>query len=318
LFSAVAYYFAKSLREKLRVPVGIVVMSCGATRAETWTDLQILKSDTAVKPMLDYWGRNANGPTASVNFMPGKFYDDVIKPIAPYTARGLIWYQGESNSFPDNNTRSVAERADEYKYLLPDLIKSYRQTWKNNDLPVYIVQLPNFKFPTGDFQWAKIRQAQLDAAMNINHTGLAVTIDVGDSTNLHPTNKQPVGERLANWALAKQYGFKNIAFSGPIITGVHITGSKVVLIFKYTTGGLNAKSGTKLSGFEIASALSPNVFIPAIATINSDKIVVTNASVKDPVAVRYAWADAPKATLFNGAGLPASPFMVTKTDLKTN
>jgi sialate O-acetylesterase len=316
LFSAVAYYFAKSLQEKLHIPIGIIIMSCGATRAEAWTDSKVLRSDTAAKPMLDYWAKNTVTDTPKY-FMPGKFYDAVVKPAAPYTAKGLIWYQGESNTIPDNSGRSITERADEYIYLLKDLIKSFRINWQNNKLPVYIVQLPFLKWSTGDIQWAKIRQAQLDVAKEVNDVGLAVTVDVADSTNLHPINKQPVGERLARWALSKQYHFKDVVASGPIISNLKITGRKAIVHFKYAIGGLNTNNGGQPGRFEIADALFPGIFVPASATINKNTVIVTNISVKNPVAVRYAWSEAPGAFLFNGVGLPASPFLVSKS-LKSN
>jgi sialate O-acetylesterase len=316
LFSAVAYYFAKSLQEKLHIPIGIVLMSCGATRAEAWTDPKVLRSDSAAKPMLDYWAKDII-PDSAEYYRPGKFYEAVVMPVAPYTAKGVIWYQGESNTIPDNSGRSITERADEYEYLLKDLIKSFRLTWQNNKLPIYIVQLPFLTWPTGDIQWAKIRQAQLNVAKEVNDVGLAVIIDIADSTNLHPTNKQPVGERLALWALAKQYDFKDVVASGPMISKLTITGSKAIVHFNYAVGGLKTETGGQPGRFEIADALSPDIFVPASATINKNAVIVTSISVKNPIAVRYAWSGAPGAFLFNGAGLPASPFLVSKS-IKNN
>jgi sialate O-acetylesterase len=314
-FSAVAYYFAKKLQEELNVPVGVIVMSCGATRAETWINPGLLKADNAIKPLLSYWVKNAADSNISINNMPGKFYDDVVKPVAPFTARGLVWYQGESNTLPDYSGRTITERANEYKPLLRDVISSYRQAWQNKNLPVYIVQLPNYKDPSGDIQWAKIRQAQLQVVNEIPNTGLAVTIDVGDSTHVHPTNKQPVGERLALWALVKQYGVKDIIVSGPLALAMKVKAGKAIITFKYADNGLTVKNTVALKGFEIADANSPNTFVAASAIIDNNSVMVLNPQVTNPIAVRYAWADNPVATLFNNSGLPASPFLITLTHL---
>jgi sialate O-acetylesterase len=310
-FSAVAYYFAKKLQEELNVPVGVIVMSCGATRAETWTNPGLLKADTAIKPLLSYWAKNTADSNTAINNVPGKFYNDVVKQAAPFTVRGLVWYQGESNTLPDYSGRTITERANEYKPLLRDVISSYRQAWQNKNLPVYIVQLPNYKAPSGDIQWAKIRQAQLQVVNEVPNTGLVVTIDVGDSTNVHPTNKQPVGERLALWALVKQYGANDIIVSGPLALAMKVKAGKAIITFKYAGNGLMVKNTVALTGFEIADANSPNTFVAASAVVDNDCVMVYSAHIKRPVAVRYAWSDNPAATLFNNSGLPASPFFIT-------
>jgi sialate O-acetylesterase len=318
-FSAVAYYFAKKLQDELNVPVGVIIMSCGATRAESWTNPELLKADTILKPLLSYWAKNANDPKALINNILGKFYDDVVKPVAPFTARGLIWYQGESNTLPDYSGRTITERASEYKPLLHDVINSYRLAWQNKNLPVCIVQLPNYKDPSGDIQWAKIRQAQLQVVNETPNTGLVITIDVGDSTNIHPNNKQPVGERLALWALVNQYNIKDLIVSGPIVSGFQVIDAKAVINFKYVADGFMVKNAATLTGFEIADASSPNIFIAASAVIDNNSVIVFSPKVENPVAVRYAWSDNPLATLFNNMGLPAGPFLLTlNSSNKTN
>jgi len=308
-FSAVAYYFAKNLQLRLKVPVGIIVMSCGATRAETWTDPQILQTYPALQAFRNYWSSNINNKKESLNNIPGKFYKDVVLPIAPFAAKGLIWYQGESNTLPDNSGRSITERANEYKSLLKGLIQSYRIAWLNRNLPVYVIQLPNFIFPSGDIQWAKIRQAQLDVVDKTPHTGLIVTIDVGDSTNIHPNNKSPLGVRLANLALTNEYGIRFLyPVSSPVIKQFKIEGNKVILSF--TDMGKASMFEKNLKGFEIADVVHPEKFIKASAVLINNQVIVTAPEVKVPVIVRYAWADNPSVSLFNSEGLPASPFTV--------
>lgn len=316
LFSAVAYYYAKKIQSTLHIPVGIIVMSCGATRAESWTNPAVLQLYPQLKPLLHYWDIHKNNKDNPVNFLPGKFYTDVVKPVAPYTAKGLIWYQGESNTLPDNSDRSIAARAAEYKPLLQAVIKSWRMAWKNNDWPIYIVQLPNYKDPSGNIYWAEIRQAQLEVAQNTNNTALAITIDAGDSTNIHPKDKKTVGERIARLALYKEYGYSGTGdANGPILKSMRTAGNKAVLEFSNVKSGLQNKSGgDKLLGFEMADVSAKDRFVKANATIDHDKVIITSADIKHPEAVRYGWADNPVISLFNGTGLPASPFLIRSHD----
>ena len=192
-FSAVAYYFAKQLQAKENIPVGIIVMACGNTRAEAWTDMGFLKSYPALKPLLSYWETKKENATFNINHIPGKFYTDVVAPVVLFALKGVLWYQGESNTLPDASGRTIAERAAEYKPILQALIANWRSDWKNKDLPFGIVQLPNYKDSSADLHWAHIRQAQLETAKEVPHVGLAVTIDLGNAQNIHPTNKKPVG-----------------------------------------------------------------------------------------------------------------------------
>ncbi len=224
--------------------------------------------------------------------------------------KGVIWYQGESNTLPDNSGRPISKRASEYKFLLTDLIHTWRSNWNNENLPFYIVQLPNYKDSSGDIQWAVIRKAQLDVTKNTKYTGLVVTIDVGNSTKLHPSNKATVGSRLALWALAKDYGKQGLIFSGPIIKSMKLSGDKAVLGFDYEASRLVSKSGYHLRGFTIADVSAPNKFVNAEAYINKNKVIVSNPAIKKPAVVRYAWADNPEVSLFNTAHLPASPFCI--------
>ncbi len=229
---------------------------------------------------------------------PTIIYNAMIHPIQPYTIKGVIWYQGESN----------ADRPYEYEQLFPLLINDWRQKWGEGNFPFYFVQIANYSArdqpPIAD--WPALRYAQFKT-LSVPNTGMAVTIDIGDYNRIHPQNKQEVGRRLALVARAKTYG-ENIPYSGPQYQAQKVEGNKITLAFKYTDGGLAARGDT-LKGFTIAGA--DKVFHPAMAVISGNKIVVSSADVASPVAVRYAWANFPDCNLYNGAGLPASPF---KTD----
>ncbi|MFK7766072.1 MAG: sialate O-acetylesterase [Mariniblastus sp.] len=246
----------------------------------------------------------ALGPKPEVPFAgpnnPTVLHNAMVHPIVPYSVRGTIWYQGESN----------AGRAFQYRKLMPMLVKDWRSKW-NNEMPFYWVQLANFlepsKQPAGS-TWAELREAQ-SMALRTPKTGQAVIIDIGEANDIHPKNKQDVGKRLALIALAKDYG-KEIEYSGPVYKSISIEGSKVRLSFDHAEGlhaKANAKGETKLMRFEIAGA--DKKFVWADATVEGNQVIVTNADIKQPVAVRYAWADNPEGcNLYNKAGLPASPF----------
>jgi sialate O-acetylesterase len=224
-------------------------------------------------------------------------YNGMIAPLIPYGIKGAIWYQGESN----------AGRAYQYRKLLPAMIGDWRTRWGEGDFPFYIVQLANWqelqKQP-GDDAWAELREAQSLTAKNVPHTGIAVTIDIGDAADIHPKNKQDVGKRLALNALAKDYG-KKIEYSGPLYRSMHKQGGKIVLTFDHAVGGLVAK-GDKPEGFAIAG--DDKKWVWADAKIEGSTVVVSSPQVANPVAVRYAWHINPICNLYNQAGLPASPF----------
>jgi sialate O-acetylesterase len=226
---------------------------------------------------------------------PMIIYNAMINPILSYTIKGAIWYQGESN----------ADRATQYRQLLPLLISDWRQKWDEPNFPFYFVQIANYSAadqgPAAD--WPALRDAQL-STLSVPHTGMAVTIDIGDVNHIHPQNKQEVGRRLALIARAKTYG-ENIPYSGPIYQTQAIQGNKIELTFTHTDKGLLAKGDT-LKGFTIAGA--DKKFYPAQAIISGTKVIVTSSDVTNPVAVRYAWANNPICNLYNGVNLPASPF----------
>lgn len=229
--------------------------------------------------------------------MPAVLYQGMIAPVAPLALAGALWYQGEAN----------ASRAHQYRTLLPEMIGDWRRAFGQGDFPFYIVGLPAFqqrKEQPGTDDWAELREAQSLAAKSVANTGLAVTIDTGDPDDIHPRDKRPVGERLALLALAGHYG-RDVVAHGPAYRDHRREGGAIRIRFDHTHGGLVARGGP-LGGFAIAG--SDRRWVWAEARIEGDSVMVSSPEVPEPVAVRYAWQANPRATLFNGAGLPAAPF----------
>ena len=228
---------------------------------------------------------------------PTVLYNAMIDPLIPYTIRGAIWYQGESN----------ASRAFQYRTLFPTMIEDWRFQWHLGDFPFLFVQLANFMQTEPEPQeaaWAELREAQL-MALSLPNTGMAVAIDIGDAQDIHPKNKQEVGRRLALNAMHIAYD-EGIEYSGPIYKDMSIEANKIRLSFDHTNGSLRTKNDEKLTGFAIAG--SDKIFYWAEAVIDGETVVVYNDNIPNPVSVRYAWAANPVCNLYNSAGLPASPF----------
>jgi hypothetical protein len=332
-FSAAAYFFGRELHQKLNIPVGLINSSYGGTDIAAWTSEDVQMKVPELKAAFEKWAKDdaAYVPEkAQANFEkqmaawkeaakkaraakkdvpraprppvqprlsqnhPANLYNGMIAPILPYGIRGAIWYQGEHNSRDATTSQLYAKQ-------LPLLIKDWRTRWAY-EFSFAWVQLPNFIRP-GD-GWPLVRESMLKS-LSVPKTGMAITMDIGDPKDIHPKNKQDVGKRLALWALGTVYGEKVPAISGPLPAGHKIRGSEVVLSFKHTNGGLVAKGGA-LKGFVIAG--EDKQWKPAIARIEGDKVIVSSVDVPKPVAARYAWSDNPDCNLFNGAGLPASPF----------
>ncbi|MEN9840315.1 MAG: hypothetical protein RL376_115, partial [Verrucomicrobiota bacterium] len=220
---------------------------------------------------------------------PSSLYQGMIVPLQPYSLRGVIWYQGESN----------ARRADAYRTLFPALIRDWRAQWGQGEFPFLFVQIAPYKD-----QPPEIRDAQLHTWRTTPNTAMVVTTDVGDAQDIHPTRKEPVGARLALAARALVYGEK-LAYSGPLFRSASVTGPKVTLSFDHLGGSLVAKDGP-LRGFTVSA--DGKTFVPAQAEIVGDTVVLQAESVTNPVEARYGWANVPDVNLFNAAGLPASPF----------
>ncbi len=246
----------------------------------------------------------ASCPAIAIPSAPGSswdvstIYNAMVAPLVPYALRGAIWYQGESN----------AGQPDEYAELFPALIKSWRQAWAREDFPFLFVQLANFmgrqSAPIEVNSWADLRDSQT-RTLAVPRTGMAVAIDIGAGNDIHPRNKQDVGNRLALWALAKTYGEKRLVHSGPLYRSMKVSGDRVIVKFDHVGSGLHAQ-GTPVVGFAVAGA--DKVFHAASTTIDGRTVVVRSEFVPAPVAVRYAWANNPICNLFNKEGLPASPF----------
>ncbi len=223
-------------------------------------------------------------------------YNGMVAPVIPYRIKGVIWYQGESNSGNPNDYNN-------YKFLFPLLIKNWRNDWKEGSFPFYWVQIAPFKYGKKSKSYV-VRNAQRQT-LSVPNTGMAVTLDIGSVNNIHPPDKQDVGLRLALWALDKNYG-RHVNFSGPIYKSMKVEKEKAIISFKYANGGLVVKHSNGKTNFLIAGKDSS--FVKAKVKVFDTKLIVYNPKVKHPLAVRYAWSNADRATLFNKAGLPASTF----------
>ena len=224
--------------------------------------------------------------------LPGKAYHAMVAPLIPFRIAGVLWYQGETNT--------AAPLA--YEQLFPALIESWRNEW-GYEFPFYFAQIAPFQYGR-PMEGVLLRDAQRKS-LTVPNTGMVVLSDIGNTENIHPTNKLDVGKRFANWALSKTYGKEGLPVSGPLFRNMEIEGKKIRLYFDYAENGLQAKGG-KLTHFEIAG--KDQQFVPATARIEGNTIVVSARQVKEPVAVRFAWSNTAEPRLFNTEGLPASSF----------
>jgi len=336
--SAVSYYFARDLQDRLKVPVGMITSALGGTDIEAWVapsevesrkDLEFvrqrwaedLKKWPALKEQYDKgmaawqeeWKKAAAAGTRPKNGPPreprgpgtqweaGSLYNGMIAPISPYTIKGFIWYQGENNT---NNGVGYAP-------LLTALIESWRKTWGSGDLPFLFMQLPACRkaMPEpGESGWADLRESQ-QKNLKLPNTGMAVTLDLGLKAegNLHPPDKTEFARRLALQAMHLVYGDNSSVVSGPVFKDAKADGPTMKVTFDEVHGGLTTDpSGAPVKGFTIAGA--DKIFHWADAKIDGDTVIVSSAKVPKPVAVRYGWADLPDVNLFNKDGFPAAPF----------
>jgi sialate O-acetylesterase len=232
---------------------------------------------------------------------PITLYNAMIHPLIPYTIKGAAWYQGESNG----------GRAGDYRQLLTALIKDWRGRWQQGDFPFLIVQLANYmeivKEP-GESGWANLREAQQQVTKDLPNVGLAVTIDIGETYDVHPLKKKEVGERLSLAARKLAYNDKKLVYSGPELLSYVKKGKAIELTFQQVGSGLMAMGDKPLEQFAIAGADHKFVWASA-KIIGKNKVLVASDQVTEPEAVRYAWANNPKGcNLYNKEGLPASPF----------
>lgn len=329
LFSAVGFFFARSLTQNLKVPVGMLFSAVGGTPAEKWTSRATLESNPQLKSIVeDYdkavidfpaalkkfklnedslinkWKSDTaiariaskpipRKPVAPVNPVKsgdcGGLFNGMIAPLIPYAIKGVIWYQGESNS----------AKPKQYQTLFPAMIADWRRLWNEGEFPFLFVQVAPYRGMNPE-----IREAQLISWQKTKNTAMVVTVDCGNSADIHPANKKPVGERLALAAQALAYNQK-VMYSGPVYRSMKILGNEIELSFDYIGKGLIAK-GNELTDFVIAG--SDKKFVPAKAIIKGDKIMVSSDKVQNPEAVRMGWSNVPHVNLFNKEGLPASPF----------
>ncbi len=291
-FSATAYYFGKKLNDILDVPIGLIHTSWGGSKAEAWMDAQSLTVFEEITLPDEI-------PERQKQHAPTLLYNAMLHPFVGYQIKGVIWYQGESNRL----------KPKQYTSLFPAMIELWRDKWQQGSFPFYFAQIAPFDYGKrpNDGNSAYLREAQLYTMQTVENTGMAVTMDIGECKNIHPGEKEKVGDRLAYWALAKDYGIDGIAYTGPIYREMAITDEREIkLSFDYAPNGF-ATFEQELRGFEIAGEVE--VFHPAEAKINRDKtITVWSEHVVEPVAVRYAFENCVNGTLFNTEGLPASSF----------
>lgn len=329
-FSAVGYFFGRRLHQALDVPIGLIDNAWGGSAADAWIRRDVLEKDGRFDKMMDWWkkteasydyedelkewenkvaqwkrdGSEGRQPRRPGNLMtgnqrPANIYNGVLLPTIGYGIRGAIWYQGESN----------AGRAYQYRDLFPLMIQHWREEWNQGDFPFYYVQLADFmaeEMQPADSAWAELREAQTMAMDRLDNVGQAVIIDIGEGRDIHPRNKQSVGNRLARWALAKDYGF-DILYQSPTFQAMKQEGNKIVLTYDSVGQGLYSFDTVEPRGFAIAGKDKKFVWAQAEIT-GRDEVTVWSDSIKAPVAVRYAWANNPVCSMYSRDGLPMTPF----------
>ncbi|MDR3219536.1 MAG: sialate O-acetylesterase [Dysgonamonadaceae bacterium] len=292
--SAVAYFFAQYLQEVLDVPVGIIISSWGGSRVEAWMstaalapfpeiDLSILSNEEEVK-----------NPTAT----PCVLFNGKIAPLIPFTIKGFLWYQGESNR----------DNAPRYRKLMAAFVKDLRHKWNIGDFPFFYVQITPYNYDGANLtSSAKLQEAQMKNMEDIPNAGMVTTLDIGNPVSIHPSNKRTVGERLAYWALGNTYAKKGFGYKPAIYKSMEVVDGKIYINFENAPRGLSPM-WTDLKGFEIAG--EDKVFYPAKAEIEtkSARLAVSSESVAVPVAVRYAYKNYVEASIFGVDGIPVSPF----------
>ena len=287
-FSAIGYFFGRQLHQNLNIPIGIIEVAWGGTPAEVWVKADLVKSDPLLQACAaklvtyDWWPSK-----------PGVVYNSMIAPLLSLKVAGAIWYQGEGN----------AGSPESYRKLLKTLIENWRHDFET-DFPFYYVQIAPFSYGEST-KAATIREMQMQS-MDIPKTGMVVVSDlVDDVKNIHPRNKQDVGKRLANWALAETYGVKNIVYKHPLYESMKVEKNKIRITFSNVSNGLTVK-GDEIKCFEIAGA--DQVFKPAKVKIDGNTVIVWAKDLKAPVAVRFSFSNDAIGNIFSHEGLPVAPF----------
>ncbi len=323
-FSAVAYFFGRDINTREHVPIGLIDSTWGGTPVDTWISMDGIGSNAGLMPMFASWAHftadlsdtdliiakekredaaaeQAHQPKPEHNWhpdalswQPASLYNGMIAPLVPYTIKGAIWYQGETNSDP--------ERAPMYSRFFSAMIQDWRAKWGEGNFPFLYVQISNFYSPHEN--WGLLRDEQR-RTLSVANTAMAVTLDVGTRDNVHPPDKQTVGARLALAARATVYGEPQLEYSGPLFRTATVEGSTMRVWFDHAKDGL-AAHGPQLAGFEVAGA--DGKFAPAKAKIEGSTVVVEASGVSHPASVRYAWQGWTDANLFNKEYLPASTF----------
>jgi sialate O-acetylesterase len=295
-FSATAWYFARILQQRLKVPVGLVNISYGGSPAEAFM------SEAALKEFPDIKIPTLSDSAKVNNKVATTLYNGMLHPFIGYTIRGCIWYQGETNY----------DRPDQYEKLFPAMVKQWRDDFGQGEFPFYFAQIAPYNYsqfqPAGQsnkLNSAYLRDAQRKACGKIPNSGMVVLMDIGEENNIHPANKEAGGKRFAYLALAKTYGQKGFSFTSPSFDSVTISGNIVTVKFKDAPNGLTS-FGKPLTNFEIAG--SDKIFRPAKASIYRGTVLVSSPDVATPVAVRYAFKDFVVGELFSTEGFPVSSF----------
>ena len=331
-FSATLFFFGREIHREVGVPVGLINTSVGGTPIESWVAAETQSSDPETKAnydtrLKDYLAFDESkagelhakqlavwraavakakkegkefvtpapkDPLAMRRFKggPAGLYNGKVANLAPYTLRGMLWYQGEGN----------AGNPGLYEKQLSQLVTSWRALWQD-EVPFAWVQLPNYRNSDSE-SWPRVRESMMKV-LALPKTGMAVTLDIGDPKDIHPKNKQDVGKRLSYWALATVYDRQVPAICGPLPAGHKVDGKEIRISFRHADG-LKTRDGGPVRGFRLAGA--DKVWKTATARLEGTEVVVSSADVPSPVAARYAWAENPDCNLVNGAGLPATSF----------
>lgn len=293
-FSAAGYYFGRRLHQQLKVPIGLICISYGGSTAEAWMNATGLSAFPEIK--IPAVAEKVSNKTATV------LYNSMLHPFIGFTIKGCLWYQGESNY----------DRPDQYEKLFPAMVAQWRKDFGQGDFPFYFAQIAPYDYAQlppynagGKYNSAWIRDAQRKAANSIPNSGMAVLLDIGDATTIHPGEKEKVGNRFALLALGNTYEKKGFGYRSPVLDSSIVEGNIIRLKFRYANNGLTSFYKS-LNSFEIAGA--DKNFRPAKALISRGQVIVSSPEVPKPLFVRYAFKDFVIGELFSTEGLPVSSF----------